>query len=44
MLVKFYDRTPVTQRELGNAKMDSVPREGDNVVINDKLMNVHSVT
>lgn len=44
MLVKFVLRTPGNHHEIGQTKMDAVPREGDIVAVNDDTHIVHSVT
>lgn len=44
MLVHFYDRTPGRHTKIGEAKMDSIPREGETCLINDGVKTVHSVT
>jgi hypothetical protein len=44
MLVHIYDRTPGNHTKIGEAKMNSIPREGEHVVLDDKSKVVHSVT
>lgn len=43
ILVKFLLRVPGQQQQIAKGKMHAVPREGDNVIINDVTRTVHKV-